>query len=120
MNAFSTEEFTRRLIAETLFYDAEFAVLGTLSLVDMQTLRERVIASYSPEDDAFVVEDATDWEEYEAGQEDDIGYALAIDSSIAGSFQTAEEAADLILSRAREHRLVPSVTMLFEEDQDVE
>ena len=116
MNAFSSDDFARRLIAEALFYDAEYAVLGTLSLVDLESQREMVLASYSPDDDVFVVEDATIWEDYESGQEDDIGYALAVDSTIAGSFASAEEAAVMILQKAREASLVPSITMLFEED----
>lgn len=117
MTSFDTEEFARRLIAESLFYDPEYEALGTLSLIDLENARETIIASYSPEDEMFVVEEATKWEDYEAGQEDDIGYALALDSRELGTFETAEEASGLVFEQARRLHLVPSVTMLFEEDE---
>jgi hypothetical protein len=117
MSSFNTDEFASRLIAESLFYDAEYAALGSLSLIDLESAREQIISSYSPDDEMFVVEEATDWEDYEPGQEDDIGYALALDSRELGMFATAQEAAVLILEQAKRHNLVPSVTMLFEEDE---
>ena len=117
METFTTDKFALRLIAESLFFDAEYDALGTLSLIDLNSARELVIASFSPEDEMFVVEEATEWEQYEPGQEDDIGYALAVDSLEIGSFDTAEEASTLILERARESNLVPSVTMLFGEEE---
>ncbi len=117
MESFSEDNFALRLIAESLFFDAEYDALGTLSLVDLNSCREMVIASFSPEDEMFVVEEATEWESYEPGQEDDIGYALAVDSRELGSFDTAEEASRLILDQARKSNLVPSVTMLFGEEE---
>ena len=51
------------------------------------------------------------------GQEDDIGYALAVDSREVSSYNTAEDASVALLTLAREHMLVPSITLLFEEDE---
>ena len=115
--SFSIDEFARQLIAESLFFDAEYDALGTLSLIDPETARETIIAAYSPEDEMYVVELATEWEEYEPGQEDDIGYALAVDSDELGSYATAEEVADVLIGKAREMKLSPSMTMLFPEDE---
>ena len=116
MAQFDLEDFARRLIAETLFYDEEYEALGNISLVDNRIEQERFVASYSPEDGVFVIEEATNWEEYESGDADEIGYALAVDSREHGSYETADEAADELLSLARSFKLVPSITLLFEED----
>jgi len=116
MSAPHTDEFTLRLIAETLFYDEEYEALGNLSLIDTEERTEKYVASFAPEDGLFVLEEATDWEEYDPGEPDDIGYALAVDSREAGTFETAEAIATELLRLAREHNLSPSVTLLFEED----
>ena len=116
METFNLDDFTLRLIAETLFYDGEYEALGNLSLIDTESNRERFIASFAPEDGVFVIEEATEWEEYEPGQIDDIGYALAVDSREVSSYNTAEDASVALLTLAREHSLIPSITLLFEED----
>jgi hypothetical protein len=115
--SFDPDYFSRQLIAESLFYDAEYAALGTLSLIDLESSRECIIAAYSPDEEMFVVELATEWEEYEPGNEDDIGYALAVDSDELGTYATADEAADVLLAKARELNLLPSMTMLFSEEE---
>jgi hypothetical protein len=118
MTPFNMDQFTRRLIAETLFYDEEYGALGNLSLIDMETGKERYVASYIPEEGTFTIEEATEWEQSgEAEEEDEIGYALAVDSEEYGSYNTAEEAAEVILQLAREQNLLPSITLLFEEDE---
>ena len=50
MSAFNTDQFTIRLIAETLFYDEEYEALGNLSLIDQDEHCERYVASFAPED----------------------------------------------------------------------
>ncbi len=111
------DDFAKRLIAETLFYDGEYEALGNLSLIDTGSEKERFIASFAPEDGAFVIEEAIEWEDYEPGEIDDIGYALAVDSRELSSFETADDAAVALLTLAREHGLIPSITLLFEEDE---
>ncbi|MFW5955308.1 MAG: hypothetical protein ACOCSK_01030 [Rhodothermales bacterium] len=117
MKEFNAEHFMRRLIAETLFYDEEYGALGNLSLIDEAASRERYVSSYVPDTGTFLVEEATEWEEPEPDQEDDIGYQLAVDSREVGTFDTPEEAADVLLRLAMEHNLMPSITLLFEEDE---
>lgn len=113
---FNLEHFTRRLLAETLFYDEEYGAIGSISLVDTNNERERFIASFMPEDGSFVIEEATEWEETVA-DEDDIGYVLAVDSTEHAAFETPEEAADALLGLASQYNLMPSITLLFEEDE---
>ena len=118
MPAFNLEHFTRHLITETLFYDEEFGALGNLSLIDIEAEQERYVASYLPEDGTFVIEEATEWEtNVEAEEDDEIGYTLAVDSEEYGCYDTAEEAAEALLTLARDQGLVPSITLLFEEDE---
>lgn len=120
MNAFNLESFTRRLLSETLFYDEEYGALGNLSLIDTAGGRERYVAAYLPEEQLFVIEEATEWENAEDVEPDEeIGYALAVDSKEVGSYETPEEAADVLLRLAREQNLLPSITLLFEEDEVV-
>ncbi len=117
MTPFNIERFTRRLIEETLFYDDEYGAIGNLSLIDPAARRERFLASYVPDDGTFVIEEATEWEDYSPEEGDEIGYALAVNSKEHGCFDTPEQAADVLLALAREHALLPSVTLLFEEDE---
>ncbi|GIV61005.1 hypothetical protein GQ464_013220 [Rhodocaloribacter litoris] len=117
MPAFDLDDFTLRLIAETLFYDEEYGALGNLSLIDRTAARERFIASYVPEDGVFVVEEATEWETYVPDEDDDIGYALAVDSNEYGTYDSPTEVARVLLDLARTHGLTPSITLLFEEDE---
>ena len=120
MASFNLEDFTRRLLTETLFYDEEYGALGNLSLIDTEAAQERYVASYLPEDGSFVIEEATEWEtDVDSDEEDAIGYALAIDSEEHGAYDTAEEAADVLLALARNEGLLPSITLLFEEDEVV-
>ena len=116
MATFDLEDFTRRLIAETLFYDEEYEALGNLSLVDERIEQERYVASYAPEDGIFVIEEATAWEDYEPGEADEIGYALAVDSKEHGTYDSVDDAAEELLNLAKKFQLSPSITLLFEED----
>lgn len=115
--SFNSDQFAIRLIAETLFYDEEYEALGNLSLVDPSARQERFVASYAPEDGSFVIEEATEWEDYEPGSPDDIGYALAVDSKDHATFDDAEEAATVLYGLAKKHGLMPSITLLFEEEE---
>lgn len=116
MPDFDLDHFAQFLIAESLFYDEEYGALGSLSLVDEATRRERYLASFMPDDGTFVVEEATAWEEYEPEEDDEIGYALAIDSDEYASYAVPEAAAEALLMLAREHQLQPSITLLFEDE----
>jgi hypothetical protein len=117
-NAFDQENFTQRLIAETLFYDQEYGLIGNLSLIDVDERRERFIASFMPDDGTFLIEEATDWEDMPDLDEDiEVAYALAIDSDVYGEYEVPEVAAEALLSLAAEHDLLPSFTPLFEDEE---
>ncbi len=113
---FNLEQFVRILLAETLFYDDEYGAIGSLSLIDTQKKRECFIASFMPEDGAFVIEEATAWGKDGEGEEA-IGYELAVDSKENASFNSPEEAAGTLLKLAKRHNLLPGITILFEEDE---
>lgn len=115
--AFDSDTFTRRLLGEALFYDEEYGVGGTLSLVDPEGRKEKYLAAFIPEDDQFVIEEATEWEDYDEA-DDEIGYALAVDSKEHGCYDEVEQVTDALLALAREQGLEPSLTLRYEEDED--
>ncbi len=118
MAAFDLENFTHRLLAETLFYDLEYGLVGSVSLIDPETEREMYIASFMPDDGTYLIEEATSWEEAPAmEEEDDVAYALATESTVHGTYEIPEVAANAVLTVAREHDLLPSVTVLFEDEE---
>jgi hypothetical protein len=120
MASFDLQLFTKQLITESLFYDEEYGAIGSLSLVDAKARRECFIASYVPDDETVTIEEAIEWEEYDPdSDDDDIGYALAVESKEYKTFETQEEAAEALLQIAMERNLLPSVTLLFEEDEVV-
>ena len=115
--AFDLKNFTHRLIAELLFYDQETGAVGTLSLIDPETKRERYIVSFMPDSGDFLIEEATDWEDdVELDEDIDVAYALATDSVEHGSYEIPEVAAGAFLNLASEHDLLPSFTLLYEDD----
>ena len=116
MSEFSLDTFALRLIADTLFFDAEYGALGNLSLVDPEKACECFVASYVPEDESFVIEEATSWEDFSPETDDEIGYALAVESKEYGLYDTPEEAAQELFALAKKRHLMPSVTLLFEEE----
>lgn len=117
---FDLKNFTHRLIAESLFYDHETGAVGTLSLIDYDAKKERYLVSFMPEDGSYLIEEATEWEdEVELDEDSDVAYALAIDSAEYGSYEVPEVAAAALLQLAEEHNLLPSFTLLFEEDEMV-
>jgi len=118
MAEFDLTNFTHRLLAETLFYDQEYGLIGSLSLVDVDARREQYIASFMPDDGSFLIEKATAWEDLpEMEDEADVAYALAVDSVEHGTYEVPEVAAESLLDLARTHNLLPSVTVLFEDEE---
>ncbi len=114
--AFSTEQFARQLLIEALFYDEEYVALGNVSLIDGAAQRELYLASFDPERDTYLIEEAVEWEDLDADEDGEVDYALAVDGSEHGTYETPEDAADALLNLAREHNLVPSFMLLFEEE----
>lgn len=118
MPSISLENFTTRLLAESLFYDLEYGLVGSVSLIDPETERELYLASFMPDDGSYMIEEATAWEDPPTlADEEDVAYALAINSDVYGTYEVPEEAAQTLLKLAREHDLLPSVTVLFEDEE---
>jgi hypothetical protein len=118
MPDFDLENFTHRLLAESLFYDLEYGLVGSVSLIDPETEREMYIASFMPDDGSFMIEEATAWEDPpELEDEEDVAYAHATESTVHGTYEIPEVAANTVLTLAREHDLLPSVTVLFEDEE---
>ena len=117
METFDLADFAIQIVAEALFYDDEFGAIGNVSLVDPLEKKECFIASFVPDAGSIVIEQATEWEDYDVdSDEDEIGYVLAVDSDEFGSYHTPLEAADVLVGLAEESGLVPSITLLFEEE----
>lgn len=119
MSTQSLEDFAVHLLAETLFYDEEYGALGNISLIDPVRRREIYVASYLPDTRNFAVEEASRWERSEDLGDDDIGYALAMESVVHGVYATAAETARVLLDLATKKGLEPSVTLLFEDENEV-
>ena len=113
---FNADTFAHQLLAEALFYDEEYGALGNVSLIDKESVRERFLASYDPERDTFLIEEAVEWEDLDADEDGEIDYALAVDGKEHGTYETPESAAETLLALAREHNLAPSFMILFEDD----
>lgn len=118
MANFDLENFTHRLLAESLFYDLEYGLVGSVSLVDPENERELYIVSFMPDDGTYMIEEATAWEDPpDLEEEEDVAYALAVESTVYGTYEIPEVAANTTLTLAREHNLLPSVTVLFEDQE---
>lgn len=118
MPSFDLENFTHRLLAESLFYDLEYGLVGSVSLIDTEEDKERYIASFMPDDGTFLIEEATAWEDQPPLEdEEDVAYVLAVESTVHGTYEIPEVAAEALLTLAREHDLLPSVTVLFEDEE---
>ncbi len=117
------KKFATVLLSEALFYDEEYGATGYVSLVDEDAEIERFIAAFHPEERAFGIDEAVEWEEeVEFDDEDEsedpmpIGYRLATGSKRRASFSTPVEAAEYLIALATRHDLQPSLTLLFEDD----
>ena len=119
MPSFDLDNFTHRLLAESLFYDLEYGLLGSVSLIDPEAKKEMYIASFMPDDGTYLIEEATDWEDVPDELEDDeeVAYALATASDVHGTYEIPEVAANEVLALAREEDLLPSMTVLFEDEE---
>ena len=116
MSPFNSDQFALQLLAEALFYDEEYGALGNVSLIDQESVREKFLASYDPERDLFLIEEAVEWEDLDADDDGEVDYALAVDGKEFKTFETPEDAAEALLGLAKEHNLAPSFMILFEED----
>ena len=109
--------FARVLLAETLFYDAEYGLYGSISLIDTELEREAYLAAYDSTAEAFQIEKATAWEKTNGGEDNDFGYAIAIDGKILAEYKSSVETADALLDLVdQEGNLAPGFVPEVEED----
>ena len=113
---FNVDQFALQLLTEALFYDEEYGALGNVSLIDKESVREKYLASYDPDRDTFLIEEAVEWEELDADEDGEVDYALAVDGEEHGTYGTPEEAAEVLLALARDNNLAPSFMILFDEE----
>ena len=116
MSTFSPDTFARQLLVEALFYDEEYGALGNISLIDPEQSRELYLASFDPDQEQYLIEEAVEWEEIDTVGDGEVDYALAVDGAEFGTYDTPDEAASALLNLAKEHSLVPSFMILFEEE----
>ncbi len=117
--SFDARRFTQQLLSESLFYDEEYGTIGNLSLIDTRNAKERFVAFYSPQEKAYLLEKAVEWDPMNASDEDDIGYAFASDTESHLVSEDVEEIAKALMNLAQEHNLQPSIVLSFEDDDDV-
>lgn len=112
MGSFDPTAFSRTLLAEALYYEENFGLVGSVSLVDLDERREAYLASFDPEEGQFVIERATQWEQAE---ELNLEYTLASDGNLMGAFERAEDAATQLLDLAKREELTPRFHLLYED-----
>ena len=107
--------FTLHLLSESLFYDAEYGISGTLSLVSSDDLKELYVGAFVVEEEQFVIEKAIDWESEEIDNE--VGYRMGIEFEEHSVFAKPDEAAHALYQLAEAEGLLPSMTVLFDEEE---
>ena len=117
------DKFATVLLAETLFYDEEFGATGYVSLIDEDRELEVYMCAFIPDEGVFGIDEAVKWEDDDDDADDDenedegdVRYLLSTKTKRRASFSTPIEAAEYLISLAREMDLLPSVTLLFEDD----
>lgn len=118
MSDFNLQQFSTRLIADTLFYDEEYGAIGNLSLVSESEHKEMYIAYFLTEAKNFVIDKVTKWEEYDPDAEDAIGYALAIDTDEHMASNSQDDIAREMMALAEKFNLTPSVALFFEDEAE--
>lgn len=109
-STFNPTEFARTLLAETLYFDDEHGSIGSVSLVDAASGQEQYMASFDPESELWLIEEATEWDD-EAVE----GLLMATDGVTRGEFEDPVDAAGRVLELAAEKGLTPIFLPLFEE-----
>ena len=112
-------QFAHTLLSDALFYDPEYGVVGSVSLVDPEDRpmrRERFIAGFDPSEEVYLIEEATEWDETSDEDDEEAEYLFAADGEVAHRCETNEEAAEVLLEIAVREGLVPAFMPLFEEE----
>lgn len=112
MSSFDAETFSQDLLAEMLFYEENFGLIGTVSLVSADDGRERYLASFDPDEGAFILEEATEWA---PGNDDDLAYELAVEGTVVETCAEAATLAEELFARASDENLKPHLQILYED-----
>ena len=107
---FDATDFARTLLAETLYFDDEHGSIGSVSLFDAESGQEHFMASYDPDSEGWLIEEANEWDD-EAVE----GLLMATDGELVGEFEDPYDAAGKMIELAAEKGLVPVFLPLFEE-----
>ena len=113
---FALQSFTLRLIEEALFYDDEYGIRGTLSLVQPDDALEMYVAYFDPEEGVFAIDAGVAWEPMTDEEKVFPGYAFASDTKEHATVPSAGEAATMLLELAEAEGLLPSLSLVIEED----
>ncbi|MBX2821289.1 MAG: hypothetical protein KTR29_16460 [Rhodothermaceae bacterium] len=117
--SFDHKAFSFQLLSEVLFYDEEYGATGNLSLIDSELGKELYVAFYSPQDQQYVIEKATEWELMDPDDESEIGYEFASDSETHLASEDVSDIVEALQNLAEEKGLYPSMSLSFEDDEVV-
>ena len=117
--SFDLNGFAIQLLSEVLFYDEEYGATGNLSLIDPEKGKEVYVAFYSPQEQHYLIEKATEWDPMDPDDEAELGYEFASDSVTHLSSVDVSEIATVLHDLAEEQNLYPSVSLTFEDDEVV-
>ena len=109
-SSFDSLAFARTLLAEALYFDDEHGSIGSVSLVDPESGKELYMASFDPESESWLLEEAVEWDD-----EPVEGLLLATDGGSLGEFDDPFEIAEAVLDLASQEGLTPVFLPLFEE-----
>ena len=109
------EAAVKQLLLDCLNYDEEYGALGNVSLIDKESVRELYVASFDPDLDFYLIEEATEWEEFDADEDNDPAYALAVDGKEYGTYGTPEEVVEVLITLGRHHDYAFRFMVLHEE-----
>lgn len=107
---FDPVAFARALLAETLYFDDEHGSIGSVSLVDPDSGKELYMASYDPESESWLLEEAVEWDD-----EPVEGLVMATDGATVADFDDPFDIAGAVLDLAAGEGLSPVFLPLFEE-----
>jgi hypothetical protein len=106
------ETFSKELLTEMLFYEENFGLVGTVSLVDMNAGKERYLGSFDPDEGAFILEEATAWAPVE---DEAMEYELAMEGEIVETITDPGKMANELFTRAVSEHLTPHLQILYED-----
>jgi hypothetical protein len=109
-STFDPLAFARTLLAEALYFDDEHGSIGSVSLVDSESGKELYMASFDPESEMWLLEEAVEWDDDPVE-----GLLMATDGTSIGEFDDPFDIAGAVIDLAASDGLTPVFLPLFEE-----